>query len=166
LKDQDFFGWKKSIKISNDSKRQIVFILEYGKSETTEKTKSGISAGNDLVKAHYEKEKEKSLCRPTKRTVLVVGAKETVKENVSENVSENDFFVTIISEDESGKKCIRTENTLMQSNEDWHFKEEHLEVYVRDGNYKCDKDETECWLCVFLQSMLVLFILAMDWHLE
>jgi len=47
-----------------------------------------------LVKAHYEKEKEKSLCRPTKRTVLVVGAKETVKENVSENVSEKIIFLS------------------------------------------------------------------------
>jgi len=140
---QDFSGWKKRIKIINDSNRQIVVIIEYRKTETIVNTKGGISAGNDLVKAHYEKETE-SLLLPPNPVRLVARAKETVKENVSEN----DFFVTITSEDESGNKYIHTENALMRSNEDWHFKQEHLEVYVRAENYK---DETACRLCAFLQ---------------
>jgi len=146
---QDFFGWKKNIKISNDSNRPIVFIIEYGKTETTVNTKGVLGASCGNGEAHYEKETE-SLYLPPDPVVLVVGAKETKKVEVFER----DLFVTITSKDVFGNEFTHAKNVLMRSNQDWNFKEKHLKDYVwkqTDGYYIWEKEKTACRLCAFLQ---------------
>jgi len=129
---------KRVITIRNDSERKIVFIIAY-------EEKDVVINYNWSIRSFWF---NTSGCRKTntgsrKESAIAVGHK---KRKVQ--VSENEFKVTITSKDEYGTTFVHVENGVMRSHENWYFKQEHIERFVRSERV----EPSQPWWQKFMQS--------------